>query len=146
MYEFDKVELQKTILNIEGYERKEKMLGERRDWILKEKEKFTGVKKDPIPQNIEGFYIKEEENDDDDNDDGAAAAEPGAKKGKEKEKEKKGKKGGKKGKGGGAGADAGGEENRYAKVGPNELVRKFDNFYEEYKTKWAGRDESNNHE
>ena len=129
------------ILKVEGFERKEIMLQERRDWILKEKEKFTGVKKDPIPVNIEGFYTKEEDAEFE-ADEAGGEAEEGTKKGKDKEK--KGKKA-KKGKGGGDGGD-GGTENRFAKVGPNELVRKFDMFYEDYKGKWSGRDETTNHD
>jgi len=106
------------------------MLTERRDWILKEKEKFTGVKKDPIPANIEAFYDRKEDDEEENAaaEDGAAA-EPAAK-GK---KDKKAK--GKKGKGGGDDGGADGES-KYAKVGPNELVKKFDNFYDDYKRKW----------
>jgi len=117
------------------------MLTERRDWILKEKEKFTGVKKDPIPANIEGFYTRQEDDEEGEGGDdaGAAAADPAGKKAKDK-----GKKGGKKGKGGDGGDDGG--ESRYAKVGPNELVKKFDTFYDDYKRKWSTRDESHNHD
>lgn len=113
---------------------------ERRDWILKEKEKYTGAKKDPIPANIEGFYLRAEEDDNenaDGDDAGAAPAEPAGKKGKDK----KGK--GKKGKA--DGGDDGGDS-KFAKVGPNELVKKFDNFYDDYKRKWQSRDETTNHD
>ena len=53
--------MQRELINVEGFDRKEKMLQERREWILLEKEKFVGVKKDPIPANIDGFYMKDSE-------------------------------------------------------------------------------------
>lgn len=68
----------------------------------------------------------------------AAAEEEG--KGKKDKKKDKGKKKKKKGKG-----DAGeGGEDKIAKIGPNELVRKFDVFYDDYNNKWANRDETMN--
>jgi hypothetical protein len=67
----------------------------------------------------------------------AAAEDEGkAKKDKKKDKGKKKKKG--------KGADKEDGEDKVAKIGPNELVRKFDVFYDDYNNKWANRDESNN--
>ena len=54
-------------------------------------------------------------------------------------KEKKSKK--KKGK---EGKQVKAQESNLAKVGPNELVRKFDDFYDEYNSKWANLDENEN--
>ena len=68
------------------------------------------------------------------------AAEDDAK-GKKKEKGKKDK--GKKKKGGGGGDDDG---PKVMKVGPTEVVQKFDEFYEDYSTEWANRDERDNKE
>merc|ERR1711957_1014934 len=63
-----------------------------------------------------------------------AAAEDEAKSKKEKKKNK------------GKRADADGGEDKVAKIGPNELVRKFDSFYDDYNNKWANRDEVQNHD
>jgi hypothetical protein len=32
------------------------------------------------------------------------------------------------------------------KIGPTELTRKFDGYYEDYNAKWADRDETANHD
>jgi len=69
-----------------------------------------------------------------------AAAEDEGKAKKDKKKDKGKKK--KKGKGGVE--DEG--EDKVAKIGPNELVRKFDTFYDDYNNKWANRDETQNHD
>lgn len=60
----------------------------------------------------------------------------GAKKGKDKAKAKK------KGKGGKGGGDD--DAPKTLKIGPSEVVGKFDEFYEEYNKDWANRDERNN--
>jgi hypothetical protein len=36
------------------------------------------------------------------------------------------------------------DTSNHAKVGPNELVRKFDNFYDDYNSRWANLDENDN--
>ena len=59
---------------------------------------------------------------------------------KKKKKDKGGK--GKKGKKGGGDDDDGGE--KLLKVGPTEVVQKFDGFYEDYSNEWANRDETDN--
>ena len=61
----------------------------------------------------------------------------GGKKKKDAKKEKKAKK--KKG-----GGDADGDDNAILKVGPTEVVQKFDEFYEHYTDTWANRDERDN--
>jgi len=67
----------------------------------------------------------------------AEAAEKKSKKGDAKgKKKKKGKKG-----------DAGVVEEVQSashKIGPNELVRKFDDYYDDFTNKWAIRDETDN--
>ena len=115
------------------------MLKERRDWIQKYRADFGKV-----PDNLDKFYERhdllqplspeEEEKK-------AAEDEENAKKGG---KEKKGGKGkGGKGKGKGAApADEGGAKKM--KIGPSEVVGRFDEFYEEYNKDWANRDEHEN--
>ena len=115
------------------------MLKERRDWIQKYRADFGKV-----PDNLDKFYERhdllqplspeEEEKK-------AAEDEENAKKGG---KEKKGGKGkGGKGKGKGAApADEGGAKKM--KIGPSEVVGRFDEFYEEYNKDWANRDEHDN--
>lgn len=51
------------------------------------------------------------------------------------------KKGGKKKKGGREDKQ---KDDRFAKVGPNELVRKFDDFYDDFNSKWANMNEEDN--
>ena len=63
------------------------------------------------------------------------AANAKAKKKEKKPKKKKAKKGGK---------DK--SDDAPVIIGPNELVRKFDVFYEDYNNKWGNRDETNNNE
>ena len=62
-------------------------------------------------------------------------------KSKKKGGKEKGKGKGKKGKGGGD-DDEGGE--KLLKIGPTEVVQKFDEFYEDYSKDWANRDERDN--
>jgi len=75
------------------------------------------------------------------------AAEEEAAAGKKDKKGKEGKgKGGKgkgKGKGGGDDEDTG---SALLKLGPTEVVLKFDEFYEDYSNDWANRDERENKE
>ena len=64
---------------------------------------------------------------------------------KTKKKEKKGKdKAGKKGKKGAGDDDDGGD--KLLKIGPTEVVQKFEEFYEDYSGDWASRDERENRE
>ena len=115
------------------------MLKERRDWIQEEKALHAGKppdgpekfyerlnREEPLPPEEELLRKMEEE-------------EASKKKDKKKEKKKEGKK---KGKGGG---DEG-EEKQVVKIGPTEVVQKFDEFYNEFNDTWANRDETDNHE
>lgn len=67
----------------------------------------------------------------------------------EKEAEK-GKKGAKKekakAKGKGKGKGEKEEKNQVAKIGPSEVVLKFDQFYADYNVDWANRDETKNYD
>jgi hypothetical protein len=67
----------------------------------------------------------------------ADEAEKGKKGKKEKKKEKKGKKG--------KGGDDDGSK-QVAKIGPSEVVLKFDQFYEDYNLDWSNRDETKNYD
>lgn len=77
----------------------------------------------------------------------AKAEEDGdGKKGKKGGGKDKGKgKGGKGKKGGGGGDDDDGGE-KLLRIGPTEVVQKFDEFYEDYSNEWANRDERDNKE
>jgi len=64
--------------------------------------------------------------------------------GKKKGKDAKGKNKGGKGKGGKGGGDDEGGGEPLLKIGPTEVVQKFDEFYEHYTDTWANRDERDN--
>jgi len=126
-------------VDVEGYDIKDKMLKERRDWVQEQKAFFGKV-----PNDLDKFHARFAEDaalSPEDELARMAAAEDEAKSKKDKKKDK-GKKKKKKGKG----ADADGGEDKVAKIGPNELVRKFDSFYDDYNNKWANRDEVQNHD
>jgi hypothetical protein len=137
-YDRQRKELLKEIKEVEGPDIKDKMLKERRDWIQEQKSMFGKP-----PENMEAFHKRynEELPLSPEDEEARKAEEDEAGKGKkdkkkDKKKKKKGKKGDKEGKG----------DDKIAKVGPNELVRKFDVFYEDYSNKWANRDETSNPE
>lgn len=111
-YMKQKDDIKDEIKAVEGYDIKEKMLKERRDWIL-EQQAITGKP----PADFEKFYEKVEVDPDAPAEDEAA---PAGKKGKEA---KKG------GKGGGEDDE---KEDKLAKIGPNELVQKFEVYYNDY--------------
>lgn len=67
-----------------------------------------------------------------------AEEEEGKSKGKKKEAKKEAKK--KKGKKG----DDDDDKKAIVKIGPSEVVQKFDEFYEDFNNVWANRDESDN--
>jgi hypothetical protein len=111
------------------------MANERRQWVQEQKALFG-----KIPNDLEKFNARFNEEPaltPEEEAARAAAAEDAAadkkKKKDKKAKKKKGKKGDKEEKG-----DA------PVKIGPNELVRKFDVFYEDYNKQWANRDETEN--
>ena len=95
------------------------------------------------PDGLDKFYIKELETPLSPEEEEKAKAEEEE---KSKKKEKKGGKAKEKGKkkGGGGDAEEGGE--KMLKVGPTEVVQKFDEFYDGYAGEWENRDESNNKE
>lgn len=133
----ERKELQKEILTVEGYDIKDKMANERRQWVQEQKALFG-----KIPNDLEKFNARfnEEPALTPEEEAARAAAAEEAAADKKKKKDKKAKK--KKGKKG----DKEDKAETTAKIGPNELVRKFDVFYEDYNTKWANRDETENQE
>lgn len=115
------------------------MLKERRDWIQEQKSMQAGKP----PQDISKFYERnnvealspEEQAAKDEESAGA-----GKKGKKEAAKKEKGKKGGKdKG-------DDDGDGGAVAKIGPSEVVQKFDEFYLDYNGTWSTRDETANYD
>ena len=113
------------------------MLKGRRDWVQWYRSNFGKV-----PDGLEKFYQK-------DNLETPLSPEEEEKAKAEEEEGKKGKKGGKdKGKGkkkkGGGDDDEGGD--KLLKIGPTEVVQKFDEFYEDFSNEWANRDERDNKE
>ena len=138
-FEEKKKDLKNEIMEIEGTDIQDTMLKERRDWVQWYRSNFAGK----VPDNLDKFYSRndlevplspeEEEK--------KAAEEEGDGKGKKKkgEKAKKGK-----GKKGGGGDDD--EGPKLIKIGPSEVVQKFDEFYEDYTGEWANRDERENKE
>jgi len=131
----ERKELVKEIAVVEGLDIKEKMLKERRDWITEQRSLFG-----KIPNDLEKFNKRFEEQPATTPEEEAAlaaaaeeAANAKAKKKEKKPKKKKAKKGGK---------DK--SEDAPVIIGPNELVRKFDVYYEDYNKKWANRDETAN--
>lgn len=132
-----KQELMDNIEEIEGNDIVDNMLKERREWIQEEKAKQNGK----IPADIVKFYERNNletplSPEDEEAKKLAEEQEKGKKGKKEKKKEKKGK--GKKG--------AGEEKNQVAKIGPSEIVLKFDQFYTDYNSDWANRDETKNYD
>lgn len=132
-----KQELMDNIEEIEGNDIIDNMLKERREWIQEEKAKQNGK----IPADIAKFYERNNletplSPEDEEAKKLAEEQEKGKKGKKEKKKEKKGK--GKKG--------AGEEKNQVAKIGPSEIVLKFDQFYTDYNSDWANRDETKNYD
>jgi len=78
-------------------------------------------------------------NPDDEGDDKDEADEAPKGKGK-KEEPKKGK-----GKKNAAAGDDDADDKQVVKIGPSEIVQKFDEFYEDYNGIWANKDESDNY-
>lgn len=118
------------------------MLKERRDWIQEQKTMQAGKPPADISKfyernNLEAPMTAEEL--------AAKQAEDEAASGKKGKKEAKKKDGGK-GKKGGKGDKADDESKNVAKIGPSEVVLKFDEFYLDYNTTWATRDETDNYD
>lgn len=135
-----KKDLIEEIKIIEGNDIEDSMLKQRRDWVQWYRSNFAGK----VPDNLEKFYQKN-------NLETPLSPEEEEKKAGEEDDGKK-KKGGKdKGKGKGKGKKAGGGDDddggeKLLKVGPTEVVQKFDEFYEDYSKDWANRDERDNKE
>jgi len=114
------------------------MLKARRDWVQWYRSTFGKV-----PESLEKFYEKDNlETPLSPEEEEKALAEK-----EEKTKKKAGKAKDTKGKGkkkGDAGGDEGGD--KLLKIGPTEVVQKFDEFYEDYTNEWANRDERDNKE
>lgn len=111
------------------------MLHERREWVQEMKGRFKGK----VPTDIAKFYERNNiETPLSPADEAARAAAEEADKGKKKPKEKKEKKAKKK-----KGKKDDDSKNIY-KIGPTEVVLKFDEFYKTYNADWHNRDETKN--
>jgi SpoVK/Ycf46/Vps4 family AAA+-type ATPase len=117
---------------------REDMLKERREWIQEVKTQKGGKP----PEDVKGFYervVKEDDKDDEGGEGGDDDEDAKGKKGK-KEEPKKGK--GKKG----AAAGEDDDDKQIIKIGPSEVIQKYDEFYEDYNNIWANKDESENYQ
>ena len=135
-----KNEVKGEIYEMEEDEIREGMLKERREWI----QEVKATKGGKPPEDVKGFYerVKEEDKDgegDDEGGEGGGAAEEAKGKGK-KEEPKKGK-----GKKAAAGGDDDEDDKQVIKIGPSEVVQKFDEFYEDYNLIWSNKDEADNY-
>jgi len=125
------------IKDIEGSDIQDSMLNARHEWVQWYRGAFGKV-----PDGLDKFYAKNDlETPLSPEEEEKKAAEDEA---KGKKKEKKAKDKGKKKKGAAADGDEGGE--KLLKVGPTEVVQKFDEFYEGYTKVWSNRDETSNKE
>ena len=141
-FEAMKNEIKEEIKEVEGGDIEDKELRKRREWIMQYRQEYNGK----IPEGLDKFYENDKKDaagggDDEEGDDAPTTGKKGKgdKKGKEGGKKKKGKKG----KGGGGGDDA---AEAKIKIGPTEVVGKFNEFYSEYNNDWSTRDESDNKE
>ena len=137
LFKEKKEELKVEIKDIEGADIQDSMLKERRDWVQWYRSNFGKV-----PEDLKKFYEKsnlETPPSAEDEEKAKAEEESG---GKKKGKDKAAKKG--KGKKGGGGDAEGGP--KLLKIGPTEVVIKFDKFYDDYSEDWANRDERDNKE
>lgn len=126
------------IIEDEGDDIMEQMKKERRDWIQDYKQNHASKP----PDDIKAFYnrLKTEVplSPEEEEAKRLAEEEEGKGKGKKKEAKKEAKK--KKGKKG----DDDDDKKAIVKIGPSEVVQKFDEFYEDFNNVWANRDESGN--
>ena len=136
-FQEQKKALADEIKEVEGSDIQDSMLTKRREWVQDFRSNFGKV-----PDGLDKFYAKDDlETPLSPEEEEKKAAEEET---KGKKKEKKAKDKGKKKKGGAAADDDGGE--KLLKIGPTEVVQKFDEFYEDYRDDWAGRDETENKE
>jgi len=127
-YEAERKELLREIMHVEGYDIKDVMLKERRDWVYEQKSLFG-----KIPADLEKF--NEEQNKEGPTPEEMAAMAAAAELEAQEKKTKKdgaGKKNKKKKKGKGGTEPVEKEETGSHKIGPNELVRKFDDYYDDF--------------
>lgn len=132
-----KEELMDEIEEVEGNDIIDNMLKERREWVQQQKAMTNGK----IPADIAKFYERNNlETPLSPEEEAAKKAEEEAEKGKKGKKEKKKEKKGKKSK------EKDDDSKQIAKIGPSEVVLKFDEFYTGYNTDWANRDETKNYD
>lgn len=126
------------ILADEGEDIMEQMKKERRDWIQDYKQQHASKP----PEDIKKFYdrLKTEIPLSPEEEEAKRLQEEEDAKSKGKGKKKEAKKKGKSKKGGGDDDD----KKAIVKVGPSEVVQKFDEFFEDFNQVWAARDESDN--
>lgn len=134
-FESKKKDLKREIQDIEGSDITDSMLKARRDWVQWYRSSFGKP-----PDNLDKFYQKDNLETPLSAEDEEKAKAEEEEKGKKKDKKKDGKKKGKKG--GGGDDDDGGD--KLLKIGPTEVVQKFDEFYQDYTKDWANRDERDN--
>jgi hypothetical protein len=127
---------------MEEDEIREGMLKERREWI----QEVKATKAGKPPEDVKGFYerVKEEDKDGEGGDDDGG--EGGGDEGKGKAGKKEEPKGKGKGKKAAAGGDDEEDDKQVIKIGPSEVIQKFDEFYEDYNLIWANKDEAENYQ
>ena len=130
-----KLELVEEIKNIQGQDIADEMLMERRNWY--QEVRRNGGK---VPDSLDKFYAQAET--------GGAAEDEERKAAEEDENSKKKKQKAKELKSKGKAKKAGEEEEevgtKLLKIGPTEVVQKFEDFYGDYTDVWANRDERDN--
>lgn len=132
-FQKQKKEIEQEIHAIEKDDIKDTMMKERRDWVAEFRSDFNKV-----PDNLDKYYERHnvlEPLSPEEEEKKAAEEEEAGKKKKDK------KKGGKK-KGKGGDKDEG--KPKTLKIGPSEVVQRFDEFYDQYNKDWANRDERDN--
>ena len=119
----------------QGTDIMEQMLKERREWVNEQRQLNMGKPPTDIKEFYNRFNVAEPKKDGEEDDD-----DDGGKKDKKKKKGEKKKKGkGKKGKGDGE------EKTEVIKIGPTEIVTKFEEQQEGYIQNWQDRDETDNY-
>ncbi len=132
--------VKQELIRDEGDEIMEQMKQERRDWI----QDYKQLHASKPPDDVKKFYdrLKTEEPLSPEEEEAKRLAEEEKAKSKDKKKSEPKKQGGKKGK------DKKGDDKddkaQIVKIGPSEVVQKFDEFYEDFNQIWANRDESDN--
>jgi hypothetical protein len=118
------------------------MLKERRDWIQEYKALHANRPPDDLKEFYERFNTETPLSPEEEELKKLQEEEEAKNKKKKKKEEKKDK--GKKKKKKGDGDDE--EKKQIVKIGPSEVVQKFDEQYEDYNDIWANRDESENYQ